>query len=412
VLSTPTEPAVTIIKGLKDAKYQGTIIGFGGAGLSSFPDRFKDFPNEMQRPGFYTNGLIGVTPFVPSMAGEKASQLIKTYQGKYGHPPTSAYAYGYDAGLVLAQFLTKLKLENPDWKDLPPEDVRESFKKFLSSMKISELKISGYTGSIKFDQNNERDTPPTLVIFNNGTQKPYFLQYGTESARLEFLSNSRSNEIEVNNKVYDLVPIVFTGIKLLEIDSIDIDKREFHGIFDIWFRSNIAINSVDIIFPNSSGDSLKIDKVDESILKSEKYSLFRISGNFRFNASSKDLILGKLDLPIEWRHKFLDSTKLRFVIDESLDEGGKSYKQSANEKNIILPSLGYDLRDTNTAVENIQINSLGNPSTSSLSRNFSEPIFQMGLLSSGAHLGSIIASTFSWGNLLLCSGIIFYHYSY
>jgi len=399
VLSVPVEPAVIIVKGLKDTKYAGTIIGFGGAGLSTFPSQFKDFPSEQQYPGFYTNGLIGVTPFVPSMAGEKAAQLIKTYQAKIGHEPTWAYAYGYDAGVVLAAFITKLKKSNSKWKDLPPETVREDFKNFLVSMKQAQLENSGYTGNVKFDQNNERDIPPTLVVFNNGLQKPYFVQYGTENARFDFSKDEKLNQIEVNNSIYDLVPVVFTGIKIREISSIDIDKREFHADFDIWFRSNISIDSKDIVFGNVSADSLNVEKIEDVNLKSEKYSLYKFRGNFRFNATSKDLILGKLLLPIEWRHKFLDSSKLRFVIDDGLSD-------KSNGGGGVLPSLGYEGEGFSFAVENVQVSSLGNPSSSSSSRNFSEPKLQLSLISSGAHFGSFIAKTFSWFSLLIISGII------
>jgi len=399
VLSLPIDPAVVIVRGLKDIKYAGAIIGFGGAGLSTFPNKFKDLPSEVQYPGYYTNGLIGVTPFVPSMAGEKAGQLIKSYQEKTGHEPTSAYAYGYDTGVVLAQFINKLKLENPNWKDLPPEDVREGFKKFLTSMKQAELRASGYTGSIKFDQNNERDIPPTLVVFNNGFQKPYFLQYGTENARLDFSTDANSNQIQVNNRIYDLVPVVFTGIKVRNINEIDIDKREFHADFDIWFRSNMTINSDDIVFDNLARDALKVEKVEDVTLKSEKYSLYRFTGNFHFNASSKDLILGKLKLPIEWRHKFLDSSRLRFVVDDASNEKIK-------DKSLVLPSLGYEIESSTLAIENVRVDSLGNPSSSSFSRNFSEPQMQMALTSSGAHFGSFIANTFSWINLLITSSLI------
>jgi ABC-type branched-subunit amino acid transport system substrate-binding protein len=78
--SLPADDAVQLVRALKDANYSGQLIGFGGASLPNFPERFNQFPKEQLTPGFYTNGLMSVTPFIPSMANERARGFINNYQ--------------------------------------------------------------------------------------------------------------------------------------------------------------------------------------------------------------------------------------------------------------------------------------------------------------------------------------------
>lgn len=166
--SLPTDDAVLLVRELKDANYAGQLIGFGGASLPNFPERFNQFSKEQLAPGFYTNGLMSVTPFIPSMANERAREFINNYQKKYQANPSWAYAYGYDAGYLLSAFIEKLKLETPEWKKLPPDEVRKNFQTYLASLNKGRGNDGAFTGQIRLDQNQERDIPPTLVSFQNG----------------------------------------------------------------------------------------------------------------------------------------------------------------------------------------------------------------------------------------------------
>ena len=132
--SLPVDDAVQLVRALKDANYTGQLIGFGGASLPNFPERFNQFPKEQLAPGFYTNGLMSVTPFIPSMANERAREFINDYQRRYQANPSWAYAYGYDAGYLLSTFIEKLKQETPEWKKLPPDEVRKNFQGYLASL--------------------------------------------------------------------------------------------------------------------------------------------------------------------------------------------------------------------------------------------------------------------------------------
>ena len=394
--SLPTADAVQLVKALKDSNYTGQLVGFGGASLPTFPGQFQKFPKEILSPGFYTNGLMSVTPFLPSMADEQARVLINSYQKKNRSDPSWAYAYGYDAGYLLSNFIDKLKQETPEWKKLPPEELRKNFQTYLLSLNSNHSKAGAFTGQIRLDQNQERDVPPTLVSFKNGKQIPYLLQYGTDAARFNFTDKIAANQIQLDNRVYDLVPVIFTGLIPREISFINLEKRTFTAEMDIWFRGGIAIDADDIFFPALFTDNPSFTVLESSDTKTEKYRLFRYRGVFKFEALAKDLALGQLPLAVAFRHKSLDSSKLRFVIDEVNTGTGTTIIRDMNKAEVLAPEMDYRAETAGLAIENEMVNSLGNPVSATGERNFSEFKASYGLRKKDAMIGSYVGSKLDW----------------
>lgn len=394
--SLPTDDAVELVRELKDANYAGQLIGFGGASLPNFPERFIQFPKEQLAPGFYTNGLMSVTPFIPSMGNERARGFINNYQKRYQANPSWAYAYGYDAGYLLSAFIEKLELETPEWKKLPPDEVRKNFQAYLVSLNKGRGNDGAFTGQIRLDQNRERDIPPTLVSFQNGKQFPYLLQYGTDAARFNFSEKISDNKIQVDNRVYDLVPLIFTGLIPREISFINLEKRTFTGEVDIWFRGSSAINAEDIVFPSLFTDNPSFSVLESSDGKNEKYRLFRFRGVFKFDALAKDLALGQLPLSISFRHKYLDSSQLRFVIDEVNNGSSASIIKGMEKSEVLAPEMDYRPETTGLAIDTTTVSSLGNPASLTGERSFSEFRASYGLRNKNAMLGSYVGSKLDW----------------
>ena len=407
--SLPTDDAVQLVKELKDGNYTGQLIGFGGASLPAFPERFNQFPKERLAPGFYTNGLMSVTPFLPSMVNEHAREFINTYQARYQSNPSWAYAYGYDSGYLLSTFIEKLKLEAPEWKKLPPEELRKSFQSYLASLNSGQGKAGAFTGQMRLDQNQERDIPPTLVSFQNGKQFPYLLQYGTDAARFNFSEKVAENKIQVDDRVYDLVPVIFTGLIPREISFINLEKRTFTGEVDIWFRGSLAIDAGDIVFPSLITDNPSFTVLESSNGKNEKYRLFRFRGVFKFDALAKDLALGQLPLSITFRHKYLDSSQLRFVIDEVNNGSSAAIIKGMVKSEVLAPEMAYRPETTGLAIEAEVVGSLGNPASLTGERSFSEFKASYGLRNKNAMLGSYVGSKLDWrvsGGIALLLAII------
>lgn len=394
--SLPMDDAVQLVKDLKDSNYGGQLIGFGGASLPSFPEQFQQFPKERLAPGFYTNGLMSVTPFLPSMADERARDLINAHQKKNRSDPSWAYAYGYDAGYLLSNFIDKLKLESPEWKKLPPEELRKNFQSYLLSLNSSEAKTSAFTGQIRLDQNQERDIPPTLVSFRNGKQFPYLLQYGTDAARFNFSEKMDDNKIQVDNRVYDVVPVIFTGLIPREISFINLSKRTFTAEIDIWFRGSMAIDGDDIVFPSLIADNPSFTVLESSDSRFEKYRLYRYRGVFKFDALAKDLALGQLPLSIAFRHKLFDSSRLRFVIDEFNNSSGAAITKEMIKAEVLAPEMDYNIESARLAIEDDLVNSFGNPTSVTGERSFSEFKASYGLRNKNAMFGSYLGSKLDW----------------
>jgi len=404
--SLSNSDSVGLVRTLRDRGFSGRLVGFGSAGLSSFPEEFKGLPKERLVPGFYTNGLLSVTPFLASMADESSREQINSYRKKNKSDPSWAYVYGYEAGHLLGKFIVDIRRQNQNWTAISPEELRRSFQAYLSSLKSSQLITGAFTGDIQFDLNRERDIPPTLVEFRNGKQIPSSLQYGTQAAYFNFSDSVASNQIKIEDRVYSLVPVIFTGLIPREISNINLEKRTFTAEFDIWFRGEMAIDADEIVFPELFTDTPSHIVIESSDVKSEKYRLFRYRGLFKFDALAKNLALGRLPIEISFRHRILDSSKLRFVIDDEskLDSAAIIDQFAKNE--VLEPDMGYRLAYARLGVESDSVNSYGNPASVTGLREFSEVKAVYGLNSKTASIGAYLSGAVAW-NILFVLALFF-----
>lgn len=173
VIDLPKDDAAAALKSLRLTSYRGVTIGYGDASLTRFPELFSGTIQEKIEPGFFTDGLICPVPFTARIAASKSQGLIKQYVSIHHRDPSWAYAFGYDAGLTIAEFEEaekaqgKFDLTNPD-------RLRSDLRDYLLTTKNRVL--TGFTGDIQFNGGNQRDFPPKLVAYARGVQTPYVLQ--------------------------------------------------------------------------------------------------------------------------------------------------------------------------------------------------------------------------------------------
>ena len=318
----PTGFAVNLLQSLKDDRYPGTIVGFGEMALPDFPKRFERLPKELAQPGHYTNGVFAWTPFTPDVSGEYSRGLADAYEARIGHEPSWAYAYGYDSGLLLADFVLEFREKGHTLQNTAPEEWRAALREYLAHAGKGSKPTSGFTGSLRFDKTHQRDVPPTLTVYRDGRQTPYLEQYGdSPPALLETKARKEVAVVEVDGSNYELVPVVYSGLRVQSISEIDFSNLQYKAEFDLWFRSSISLEPEEIFFPEAVEGTVK-GKIVESVDNTDqKYRRMRFEGHFRFESSPREVLLERVTLPLSWRHRSADSSQLRFVVDTSSYKG-------------------------------------------------------------------------------------------
>ena len=73
IVSLPMAEAANVVRELRLLGFGGLIVVEGEASISNFAETFENEPKELLKPGFFTDGLISLAPFLPTIASEKAS---------------------------------------------------------------------------------------------------------------------------------------------------------------------------------------------------------------------------------------------------------------------------------------------------------------------------------------------------
>lgn len=406
----PSDMAVTLIKTLKEDGYKGTIVGLNELSLPDFPKRFNGLPFEQASPGFYTNGLFAWTPFTPDVSGERSRALADEYAEKYGSDPSWAYAYGYDAGTMLADFAAQFIASGHSVKSTSPEEWRAALRDYLERARLSPNPISGFTGVLRFDTTHQREVPPTLVVYRDGRQMPYLEQYSDGAPHIEKVQrNGSDKQVEVDGRFYDLVPVVYSGLRFQSISEVDFINLAYTAEFDLWFKSTIPLKPEDIYFPNAVEDSVKGEIVESVDNTDQKYRRMRFEGKFKFESSPRQVLLERVVLPLSWRHRNLDSSQLRFVVDSSgYNDDSVKYPlfEQVNREASLAPALGFKATGSVIAVENRAARALGDPRSTTGSLRFSTIGERMTLESKSSNLGPTLARSIHWQGAMAIAGLL------
>lgn len=394
-IDLPSEKAALLLRALRDKGYRGRIVGLNEMALADFPQRFKDFPAERLAPGHYTNGVFTVAPFSPDVSGEASRQLTEAYRAKTGDEPSWAYAYGYDAGALLVGFMKAQRDAGHDPLDAKPDEWRAALRDYLEVSRVAAKPISAFTGALTFNEQHQRDLAPSLLEYHDGRLSPYPLQFSDRPGRLEANSaDTAENSVLVDERYYDLVPVVFTGIRVHSISEVSLEKSEFAAEFDLWFRSSIPIAPEDLAFPTGRGEEVEGKVIDSLDDPKGFYRRIRYKGRFSFASNPSDLLLERITLPLIWHHRTLDSSNLRFVVDSASFNSSAvnaSIHEQAMRENVLAPSLGYVAAASVFAVENKPTRALGDPRARAGQLWFSTMSSNLVLQTKGAAVGPTLA---------------------
>ena len=405
----PSELAAALVKGLRDSGYKGRIVGFGDMALTGFGERFRGLPKERLSPGYYTQGVLTITTFSPDEVDERSRGLVDAHHARYGADPSWAYAYGYDVGTMLTDFVAiKDSQANPAsgstgvatgqsdraTQKVDPDEWRESLREYMAALTVAARPTSGFTGLIAFDETRQRDTQPSVLTYSDGRAVPYDRQFSHQPARVDARADDRVREVEVAGRFYDVVPIAFSGIRFHSIGSIDIDDGNYTADFELWFRSPIRIEPEDVFFSNAVDGSIK-GIVVESLKDDERfYQRLRVQGKVRFDASPKDLLLERITLPLSWRHKQLEVGGLRLVIDSasfaSVTGSAAIHEQIASER-VMAAATGFRAVTSVLGVESRPVRALGDPRARAGQLIYSETTMKVVVESTTSSLGPALA---------------------
>ena len=311
--ATHASEGVKILTILKHPGTSYTVIGTELFSLPSFLENLKAQPNEKKSPGYYSDRVYTILPFMTEVAGQKAYDFRKEYLKEYNHEPTWVAACYYDAMQVAIRAIEKGEIEGEDIRK-DRRSVRDSLVRF-NTLRTA---IHGVTGSIYFDEKGNVQRPPVVGVYDGQRLFPANLQ-------LQYLSGTRETNSAVQEPGGTIGPeepgitstrVVYIGIDVFEISDPDVNQNIHTIDFFVWFRFAGEFDDKSIRVINAVTPIQLKEPVLEAKDANHTIRGYRVKADFRNETDTYRYPFDRQTIKIEFRHERMPRKNIIFVSDQ------------------------------------------------------------------------------------------------
>ena len=313
-LATHALESVKLVVGLREKQLNQVIMGADSLATPVFIDGFKAYPKEKDSPGFYSNGIYSVSPFLPFFS-KKSNLLFEiNYDKAYHENPSLISMTSYDLAHVAFDALNKIEMQGSVRKQ------RKEFKNALGTFYDKYHCVEGLTGRIFFDAVGDMKKSMIVTQLNNGQYTPAFHQYiaiSLEDIHGNLIQKAINNDMMANDYEYFAkTQLINVGIDHIKINQIHSKKNTFHASFNLWFRFQGQFQPELIEFINSDSPVL-LKNPKKSIDKQGIITLlYTVDSVFANAFNLKQYPMDRQTLTICFRDKGETENKLLFAIDK------------------------------------------------------------------------------------------------
>ncbi len=304
-----------IITTLKDAGASYPIIG-SYAFARSFLGELKPYAKEWETPGYYSDGMYFVAPFMLSLSGVKGFEFARKFRKKYGEKPGVVSACYYDAVQIAVQAMNKKDIHGTKYI----REDRKRIRNALAGLYDEKNAVKGVTGLLWFDKAGGVRKEYAVGRWEKQKEVVASIQYDQHNGNVdEIMQGALNGEVLLTDGlVMTSTQIVHVEINQLKIIDIDWNKNEFIAAFKLQFSypahydtfqvtpGIIEITSViePLEFTNALSPIVLGDPVEEEIKKRVITKVFQVQGRFRadINLDESFLFNKEKRLCIRFRH--------------------------------------------------------------------------------------------------------------
>ncbi len=291
------------IKILTSLKYPGTdysVIGSDSFAASTFLDEFNNYTMERLSPGYYSDGIYVITPFLVDIANKEARMFRKEFKKKYNEEPhTFSFCY-YDAMKVVSEAIEQAGFY---WQDI--REDRRKLRDALARFNTYDRAVSGVSGAVYFDKDGGASSHLTVGLYQKQRLLPAFSQY-------QALESEGSGDSET---AYDMIEIrvVYAGIDINEIRNLG--NHTYTADFYLWFRFQGDFDDTSIRFTNAVNPIRLERPVMEESADNVTVRTYRVKADFKNDFDLHTYPFDHQALRVSLYHTGLPSNKLIYVAD-------------------------------------------------------------------------------------------------
>ncbi|MDM8548460.1 ABC transporter substrate-binding protein [Desulfobacterales bacterium HSG2] len=300
---------VALLKGM-NTDYQ--IVGGDALSTELFLSELKKYPMEQSVPGYCSNGIYAVSPFMTGVANEKAYSFSREFVKRYNERPSWVTACYYDAIHVAVEAIRRAEIQGSR------ENIRSDRLKVrnaLASFHNSSNAIMGVTGDIYFDPDGDADRPLAIGIYKDQKLIPGFSQYQISERKDTgdmFKKSLDGDVIIIGGKMMNKTRIVYAGIYVNEISNLDMENGTYTADFYLWFHYSGAFDDTGIEFTNSVSPIILNPVFDKDGTR-----VYYVRADFKADFDFRAYPFDQHKLRISFRHTKLTRDSLTYLPDRS-----------------------------------------------------------------------------------------------
>lgn len=318
VLAMLQPEARTFILAARRAGIEAPMMVSPSLGFDDFPDLFEEEPEEVETPGFFTNGIYAASPLIFDSIGGSAVTFADAYRERYGTSPDWFAAKVHDAITVGSAAIERAEIE-------PVNDVsanRTSLTNALSAIDSPDTAVPGLGTPLFFS--DQGFVPQSLSIgrFDTGNIGSEPIQYTlvTDPALYDLEADRAANRIlAVSNNTFRQYRVAYIGLGINEISNLNTASQTFTADFFLWFRYTGDATASEILFTNAMDPSLSVgDPMQLTESEAETYVMYRVHGEFSQPLDFHDYPWDTHNLRIGFENLTLNNDDIIYVADPSI----------------------------------------------------------------------------------------------
>ncbi|MGW0916816.1 ABC transporter substrate-binding protein [Streptomyces sp. NPDC002784] len=318
ILALPEDPALTTLTYLRRHGVRATVIGGDDLSNTQFGSRLAASHLERTAPGSMTGRFYAASPQLADSLTGAGLTWATAFRDRYGIMPSWKAMSGQTAADMAVHAISRAKIHHAHVSERDRTAVRDA----LAAVNTPAKGIPGLYGRVFFDRTRSLHLPVTIGIVQSGdiVSAPVQLtEYSPEEDVDVAQELAAKRAVSFEGKVLARQQIVYTGINVNRISTLDTREGTFKADIFLWFRYSGSDEATDVEFPNLADDKFKwTAPVRTSSAHGVKYRLYQVVTTFSTSLDFHRFPFDRQHLAITLQNRIQPSSRVVYVVDRAL----------------------------------------------------------------------------------------------
>jgi len=314
--ATKVPEGISLIVQLDRKGVEAPMFGSSAFSNIDFIEGFKEYPEELAVPGYYSDDFYAISPVIFDVAGRKGQDFREDFLDKFGTEPGMKAATNYDAVLIAIEAMKNAGISGTSENRAVD---RQKIRDYLANIDQPVEAVDGVTGSIHFDEHGNIVKSNYIGVYK-GLARISALTQLQPIKNIEFVTDlegamASGDVFVIDDQYMYKTDVVYTGIDYIEVSNLNTKNSTYTEDFYLWFRYKGDVDAKNIEFVNTVKEISLGDPIIEEIINGENYVVYRVKTDFLGDFLFHDYPFDRQELAIKFKHASLTRDRIIYVVD-------------------------------------------------------------------------------------------------